>query len=52
MNAARSTGLGDPGPIGKKALFRPPVEKHPSKPDQANTLTKADRRKWALPVVP
>ena len=45
MNATRATGLGDPEPIGKKALFRPPAEKRPTQPRQAKKPTKANRRK-------
>ena len=28
MSASHPTGLGDPEPIGKQALFRPPAKKH------------------------
>jgi hypothetical protein len=45
MSAPHTTGLGEPGPIGKKALFRPPVEKRPGRPDAGNTPSKADPRK-------
>ena len=45
MNAARATGLGEPEPIGKKALFRPPAAKRPSKPRQAKKPTRAAKRK-------
>ena len=31
MSASRTTGLGMPEPIGKKALFQPPAEEAPAK---------------------
>jgi hypothetical protein len=45
MNATRATGLGEPGPIGKKALFRPPAANRPTQPRQAKEATETDQRK-------
>ncbi len=38
MSASRATGLGEPGPIGKKALFRP------SRDDPSTSQSQKDRR--------
>jgi hypothetical protein len=45
MSVQPPTGLGEPGPIGKKALFKPPDTKRPAETVRENIPKEADQRK-------